>query len=297
MTPDAGARIVDRGYQHYDGARLGQAHAARVMIWASIKRGLGLKRSFRVKFLPWLLILGAFAPALFVVAFLVVNQGPPHAAPPCYGLISSTVSVVYVLFAGFIAPDMLCLDRQERVLSLYFAAPITRLLYVGAQVAAMAALMALLTVAPLLVIYAGNTMLAHDALAYLRGHLGDLWHIVLGGGLLAVYFSALSTAVASFTNRRAYASGSFVGLLLVSAVVGGVLSTELHQNGQKWLGFFDVTWFALLDLVNLPLRVVRALFGETVLPAIDVGATTVVTLVVIALSLALLAWRYARMRD
>lgn len=285
----AGARIVDRGYQHYAGARLGLAHATRVMIWAAIRRALGIRRPFRNKILPWLLILVSFAPALFVLAFRVLIPGAARAPLPSYASIYNNLTAVYFLFAGLAAPDLLCADRRERVLSLYFAAPITRLRYVAAQFAGLVCLLLLMTLAPMLLLFAGNALLAPSAWGYVQHNAADLWHIVLSGGLTAFYYSAIAVAIASFTDRRAYATGTYIGLLLVSSVVAAILRRIVHFSGSDWL--------ALIDLVTLPLRVIRPLFGEFIFPALNPWTCAGVMLGLVVLSLALLIWRYMRIRD
>jgi len=144
----------------------------------------------------------------------------------------------------------------------------------------------------MLLLFAGNALLADAAGVYVRDHLGDLWHIVLSGGLLAVYYSAVAAAIASFTDRRAYATGAFLGLMLVSGVVANVLTRVMRMAGHEW--------FALLDLVYLPLRPVYALFGDpsALHPRLDNdGVPFVATLGVILVSLTLTAWRYQRVRD
>jgi len=288
----ADARIVDRGYQHYTGVRLAPSHALGVMVRAGLRRAMGIRRSPRAKIAPWGLTVVAYAPTLVLLGLRFFIPGSARLPLPGYNVLLSNTVILFVLFAGLAAPDLLCADRRERVLSLLFAAPITRLSYVWAQVGALSLLLLLLTLAPMLLLFAGNALLADAAGVYVRDHLGDLWHIVLSGGLLAVYYSAVAAAIASFTDRRAYATGAFLGLMLVSGVVANVLTRVMRMAGHEW--------FALLDLVYLPLRPVYALFGDpsALHPRLDNdGVPFVATLGVILVSLTLTAWRYQRVRD
>lgn len=289
MSTDA--RIVDRGYQHYTGTRLGPSHALWVMVRAAMRRGLGIRRSIRIKLLPWLLVVAAFAPVLFVLAFRILLPGLSRAPLPSYAGIynSAFVLSVYMLFAGFIAPDLLCDDRRERVLSLYFAAPITRLHYVAAQFLGLVILLLVMTLGPMLLLFAGNALLADAALTYVQHHLDDLWHIVLSGGLLALYYGATAVAAAAFTDRRAYATGAFVALMLLSGAVAAILARIVHFAGDEWL--------QLLDLLYLPMRVVRPLFNAPIFPALNPWACAGVTLGLVVVSLGLLVWRYLRIHD
>lgn len=281
---DSGARIVDRGYQHYGGARLGQPHATRVMVGAALRRGLGLRRSLRAKILPLLLILLSFGPTIFILIFKVLVPGSLTAVLPTYAAIYRMVQLLYLLFAGLIVPDLLCSDRRERVLSLYFAAPITRAIYLAAQVVGVILLMLLLTFLPIFVLFVGNTLLAKSAPTYLGDHWGDLWHLTLSGLVFAAFYGVVAMAVSSFTDRRAYASGIYLGLMLVSSVVANILLRTLRFSGHEWV--------ALVDLINLPDHIVRPLFGESIFPDLNPWTCAGVLLGAIVVSLALVIWRY-----
>jgi hypothetical protein len=287
---ESSARIVDRGYQHYRGARLGLAHAVRVMVWAAMRRAMGIRRDMRAKILPWLLLIGSFAPVVGVVAFQVITHATlPVTALLSYPQVFSNIVLIYILFAGLVAPDLLCADRRERVLSLYFSAPIGRLHYVGAQVGALALLLLVMTLGPAVLLYAASAVLSPSVTTYVGDHLGDLWHIVLASGLLALYYSAVATAVAAFTDRRAYASGAFFGLMLVSTSAASIL----------WRGmrFPDHERYALLDLAADPLQAVRWLFGSALTPPLDGWVYLGVSVGIIVVSLGLLVWRYLGLRD
>jgi len=287
-------RIVDRGYQHYSGPRLGLAHATRVMTLAAVQRSLGIRQPFRAKLLPGLLIVLAFLPTIILLGVRILAPSLPTLPP--YSSLYNRVALLYVLFAGLIAPDLLCADRRERVLSLYFSAPITRLHYVAARVLGLTAVMLLPTLAPMLILYLGVALLSPSAGDYLGGHLDDLWPIVLAGGVLALYYAAVALAVAAFTDRRAYASGIYLGLLLVSAAAVSIVVGLLRRSGS----YPGHEWLQLLDLVTLPLRLVSLLFparaGQDADP-LNVWTYAAATAGVIALSLALLTWRYLRIRD
>ncbi|MGH2344573.1 MAG: hypothetical protein ACRDG4_05065, partial [Chloroflexota bacterium] len=153
-VPARGARIVDRGYRRYEGRRLGRGHAFRVMLRAGLTRGMGIRRPVRTKLLPWLLLLVANAPSVISLAAYEVD--PTHASlPPAYPelLGSGAFQILLLLFAAVTAPDLLCPDRRERVLALYFAAPITRTQYALARVGSVMTLLLGLALVPGLVLF------------------------------------------------------------------------------------------------------------------------------------------------
>ncbi len=282
------ARIVDRGYQHYSGTRLGLTHGLWAMLWAALKRGLGLRRSFYAKILPWLLIGVAYVPVAIVLGIVVITGS---AMPSTfYVRLFSSMATLFILFTGLVAPDLICADRRQRVLSLYFAAPITRLHYLAAQVVSLILLTLTLTLIPFVLIFFGNALLAPAFGAYVSGHLSDLWHLLLGGLLLAVFYSAIAMAVASFTDKRAYATGGFLGLLLVSSVAGNIIaSREIHFSGHEN--------YILLSLGSMPVSVIRWFFGLDLTPALSGWTYLGAALVVIVVSLGLMVWRYMKVGD
>ncbi len=283
----ANARIIDRGYQHYTGTRLGLWHSERVMLWAALKRGLGLRRSFRHKIMPWLLIAVAFLPPVIILGIQVIAGA---ALPAPYTRSYTNINSVFMLFAGLVAPDLICADRRERVIALYFAAPLTRLHYVAAQVLSLVLLLLLLTLVPYVTLFFGQALLAPAFGAFVSDNLSDLWHVLLGGTLTALFFGTLAMAVAAFTDRRAYATGAFLGLVLVSGIAGDLLSSPLlHFSGHEW--------FSLIGLLLLPINTVLWLFGETQRLILDGPAYLWATLAVIVISLGLVAWRYQKVSD
>ena len=282
------ARIIDRGYQHYSGTRLGLTHSLWAMLWAALKRGLGLRRSFSAKILPWLLIGVAYVPVAVVLGIVILTGASMPS--DTYPRLFVRMATLFILFTGLVAPDLICADRRQQVLSLYFAAPITRLHYLAAQVLSLVLLTLLLTLVPFVLIFFGNALLAPAFSTYVSDHLSDLWHLLLGGLLLSVFYSAVALAVASFTDRRPYATGGFLGLLLVSSIAGSIIpSPEIHFSGHEN--------FALISLGDLPVMVTRWLFGLDLGTAPSGWTHLWAALAVIVISLALMVWRYSKAGD
>jgi ABC-type transport system involved in multi-copper enzyme maturation permease subunit len=284
----ANARIIDRGYQHYDGTRLGLGHSEWVMLKAALLRGLGLRRNFRNKIMPWLLIVIAFLPSVVILGIQITVS--LALTSPYAGLYASSIDVVFILFAGLVAADLICADRRERVISLYFSAPITRLHYIAAQVIGLVLLLLLLTVAPYVILFFGQALLAPAFATFVGNHLSDLRSVLLGGTLIAFFYGSLAMAVSAFTDRRAYATGGFLGLVLVSKIAGGILASPLlHFSGHEW--------FSLLDLVTMPINATLWMLGATAGLPLDGSAYLWGSFAVIVMSLALVGWRYLKVSD
>jgi ABC-2 type transport system permease protein len=283
----ANARIFDRGYQHYDGIRLGLGHSEWVMLRAALQRGLGLRRNFRNKIMPWLLIAIGFLPPIVILGIQII-AGLALKSP--YARIYPRIDVVFILFAGLVAADLICADRRERVISLYFSAPITRLHYIAAQVIGLVLLILLLTLVPYLILFFGQALLAPAFATFVHDNASDLRSVLVGGTLIAFYYGALAMAVAAFTDRRAYATGGFLGLVLVSGIAGGILaSPRLHFSGHEW--------YSLLDLLTMPINATRWLLNQPGELPLNGAAYLWGSLAVIVVSLALVGWRYLNVSD
>lgn len=283
----ANARIIDRGYQHYDGPRLGLGHSEWVMFRAALLRGLGLRRNFRNKIMPWLLIAIALLPPVVILGIQII-VGLALASP--YAGIYPRIDVVFILFAGLVAADLICADRRERVISLYFSAPITRLHYIAAQVIGLVLLLLLLTLVPYVILFFGQALLAPAFATFVSDHLSDLRSVLLGGTLIAFFYGSLAMAVSAFTDRRAYATGGFLGLVLVSSTAGGILaSSRLHFSGHEW--------FSLLDLFTMPIGATRWMLGASAGLPLDGSAYLWGSFAVIVISLVLVGWRYLKVSD
>jgi ABC-2 type transport system permease protein len=287
--PAPQATIEDRGYQRYAGARRGLGHSLWAIVVAALRRAMGIKRPFRTKILPWLLLLAAYAP---VVVLTIVREISPTLdssllpSPRLYSDFDGLIALPLLLFAGLVAPDLLCPDRRERVLTLYFVAPITRVHYVAAKLGALFLLLLLMTVLPAILLFLAGLVLAGDPLGFVRDNVKDLPSIVLAGGVLALYFASVAVAVAAFNDRRHYASGSYVGILLVSSIASGILVNRMHFSHHER--------FAVLDLATLPLQVDRWIFAQQLHPNLSGWVYLGTTLAMIAVALFLTGWQYLR---
>ena len=293
-------RIVDRGYQHYQGARLGPAFIFWAMVRAALIRGLGLRRSKAAPIAPLVLFAAANFPIIAMLVLYSSGDNKGNSLPTFAQLAASNNVIWVLLFAMLAGPDLFCTERRSRVLSLYFASPITRVQYVLARVAGIAILLLGLTLLPLLVLFVGDALLSSSFAGYARDNVDTFGRILLSGVLLAIFNAVLVSLVSSFTDRRVYAGGAFIGLMLITAFTGGVLGEEISFTGHEK--------FVLVDLVNLGPRTARWIFE---LPPIEPGDTATLRdaamvggwaymgtlLGVTAVSLAFLLYRYQKLTE
>ena len=75
---EQGARygeVFDRGYRHYDGPRLGRNHARRALIGYSVKRAMGIKKSWTAKVIPMFLYIAVSIPVIVSIGIAGFPSG------------------------------------------------------------------------------------------------------------------------------------------------------------------------------------------------------------------------------
>ncbi|MDQ3693198.1 MAG: ABC transporter permease [Chloroflexota bacterium] len=232
--------VYDRGYQHYDGPRLGRGHAIWALTTYSMKRALGIKKGISAKIIPILLYIGILVPVIVAIG---VKGFLPQAEFIDYAGFVGISFLIEGIFVATIAPEMLCGDRRENVLPLYFSRAITRLDYLLAKVAATAILTLTVSFVPLVILWLGNQLLEDSPLEAMRINIDDLGKIVIAGVLIAFYLGAIGLMISSFTGRKSIAVGIIVfGFLMTEAFANTLLfAANLDPAWQRIVVFFSPT--------------------------------------------------------
>lgn len=263
------SRILDRRYQRYTGPRKGQAHATWRLVVHSFQRLLGLRRPFKYKIVPILLGLACFAFPLGLIAIAAFVPGGA-AFTFGYAQLFAIISTPIFLFVVITAPNGLITDRNSKSLSLYLASPLSRNTYLLAHAAAVAAVLALVTIGPLL-LYFLSLVIQGNGPEGLSGFGTDLGRILLAGAFLAFFYGAITTAAGAFADRPSIAAGAiFIGFALVAGALEP-LSRKLESDYIQLLSpgtiddqlifrIFDVEPFANLAL-NVPTWALAAAAG------------------------------------
>jgi ABC-2 type transport system permease protein len=283
--------VYDRGYRPYDGPRGGRRAAVLALWKASVRRAIGLRRTWRQKVLPFGLLAVVCIPA-------AVNVGIGYATrnSPLEGFSFFTyreyvgVSSSLLLFVAVCAPDVICPDRRQRVLPVIFARPLTGSDYVLAKLAAIGSIVFAFSFLPQVLLFVGQTLVSKDgSLAYVRDNAEVLWQVPVSVAVLAVYYAALSLAIASLTPRRVVAGAAIFGVTIISSIVAVILEEADALGGRG----------TLFNVLALPLEVRDLIFlgrihEESDLAGVAGGGTLalVAYLLVLGLSLGVLFWRY-----
>lgn len=253
------AEIIDVRYSRHGGALAGRATAVGVLARQGALRAMGARRGWRAKLIPIVLILAAMGPALVVLGvralFAEFSDRSPvdilDALP--YADYQSVIGVVILLFAVVLAPDLLCPDRRDGTLALYFATAVGRDEYVLGRFVGCAVPLLLVTLAPMLLLFGGVAFFDDDPFGYVAAEWQQLPRIMAAGVILAVYYASVALAVAAFTSRKAYAVGGYVLLLVATTAVAVLIQESLGR----------ARYIEVAEVSTMPIELVRLLWPET----------------------------------
>ena len=293
---DAGGHgaVYDRGYRPYEGPR-GQRGAATFALYkASMRRALGLRRSWRQKVAPFLLLGVVTIPAIVNVGIGYVTRDEVFRNR--IEIISYRsyvgVSAALLLFVALVAPDVMCPDRRQHVLPLMFARPMTGVDYVIAKVGAIATIVFAFSFLPQVVLFVGNMFVSDSALDYFTGHAAILWKVPIAVALLAIYYAVIGVAISSLTDRRIVAGAAVIGLFLVTSIASGIIVGPRFHRASGSIG-------ALINVLALPLHLRDVVFlghidSDSALSGVANGGAlaALVYVVVLVTGLAVLLRRY-----
>jgi ABC-2 type transport system permease protein len=293
LPPTLSGAVYDRGYRPYDGLRGGRRQATMALWRLSVRRALGLRRSWRQKVFPWTLLAITTVPAIVNVGVGYAIKDDPFELPDFEFFTYREyvgVSTALLLFVALTAPDVVCPDRAQRVLPLLFSRPLTGVDYVVAKVGAIAAIVFGFGFLPHVVLFVGQMLVSDGALDYVTDNAEVLWQVPVAVAILALYYGAVGVALSSLTDRRIVGGVAILGMALVTSAVAAILVEASGGGG---------TALAVVNVLALPLAVRDLVFlgkiGEdSGLSGVDGGGILAVAayLVVLLSALALLFHRY-----
>jgi ABC-2 type transport system permease protein len=284
-TGQGRAEVRDVRYSRYTGERRGRAASVVSLARWGALRSLGARRGWKAKAVPIALALLALAPAIVVLgvrALFADQTGIDLTDALPFGDYQGIIGVVILLFAAVTTPELLCPDRRDGTLALYFSTAVSRREYLVGRVAASVVPLLAVTLVPLLVLYVGILVFADHPLGYLQENWADLPRILAAGLILAVYYGLVGLAVASTTGRRAFAIGGYLLLLVAPTVLSGLLSEALPSTDAV----------ELIALSVLPINFAAHLFPDANGVTLSIGAWAAAYAVVVAIAALVLLRRY-----
>ena len=106
----AAGELFDLGYQHYDGPREGRMRARKAVFVDGIRTILGVGHGSLAKVLPIMLFAAAMTPAVIMAIVASLFDGVSGALPG-HADYYQVVSIVLLIFAPLVAPELLCPSR------------------------------------------------------------------------------------------------------------------------------------------------------------------------------------------
>lgn len=280
--------IVDRGYRHWDGERLG----GRTIRWAitvdALRRAFGLGRRARAKLFPWGLVAVGIVLAL-VITGLYVAAGtiglPPEVLPdlPGHRDLFSWFSAIALLFVAVVGPSFLVPDRRHGTLALTLSRPLGVMDYLRGKATAFALVVLTIQLVPQLVLWIGRGVVADSIASWFAESWPVLWQAPVVAVVTLLAQGSVLALITTFVNRTGVAAAAFLGTWAVLSPILGELS-RLDLPGARFL--------ALATLPEHPELVADWVFGRTSEGSwamVDAGFGPVASLVAVAVLTALAA--------
>jgi len=220
--------INDIGYRAYGGERLGRGAIVRALTWHSLRSVFGLRRGAKAKIIPVITFVVMCLPA--VVNAVAVALSGNHARQVSYDTYVASLRVlVMLLFLAAQAPEVVSRDLRSHVLPLYFARPMQRIDYPLAKLAAFFLACLIMIEVPLLLLYLGTVAQVHGGAA-IWAQTRALFPGLLVGVAWAAVLSGLGLLLASFSGRRAFATGAVAVYFLATSTLAGLLTSIGQQD-------------------------------------------------------------------
>lgn len=264
--PERTGTVFDIGYQSYAGEREGRSRAWKTMLWDSVKNGMGIGRGGWAKFLPWLVLSPTIATGLVFAAIgaffeqigfdVDETEGGLPVDLPGHLELTAVISFMILIFAAFVGPELVCPDRRNRVIHLYFVRPITMFDYLGARWCALFLLLLAASILPHITYWIGLLFGVADSL----GHAQDNWLDIprfLGNGIVfAIFTTSLTIAISSMTDRRMIATLIVIGVIMISTFAELIVNLfELQESISELI--------ALVNLIDINANVMPSIFFGT----------------------------------
>lgn len=235
--------VFDLGYVPHEGPRLATGSVMWAIVREGVRRVFAIRRHFRKKILPWLLVIAAVLPAVvFVGLAFFLSTFAPEAETPfgSHADYFSLVGAIVLLFCGLAAPELLIPDREEGVLAVYASRPLRAWHYLVARAIALGFTVAGFLVFPNLLLYLGFA--AQDRSGFAQGLIGNADDLVRILATSVVYFlgyGAPAFLVASFAKRTAPATGVYLAIMLITPGLAEGLA-ESGATGSRYAALLSI---------------------------------------------------------
>lgn len=276
--------VFDLGYRRYEGRREGRWRARRAIWRDGVRISVGLGRSTGQKVLPFVFIGIAFLPAVIVIVIAGFLSSLGEFDSDEFEVFTNREYYSFaffplLLFAATMAPELVCPDRRNSVITLYLVRPLTTTDYIGARWAGFVTTMLVVLWLPQVLVFVAQMLSASDTTGYLTDHFDLIPRVAASGAIYAVTLTTLTLFAASFTDRRSYAAVGMLAIVLISGAVGGIAGDALDGSAAEWVQLVSIgelllqtnDWvFGAFEPELSPAAYVAALAGLVALAALVV---------------------------
>jgi ABC-2 type transport system permease protein len=240
-----GGSIYDLGYQGYHGPRLGRRSASVALLRNTIRSAYGIGRGGRAKLAPFALTGLAILPAILAVgiAALIARSGAggslEGASPVRYETYHGLTVTLVMLFCAAQAPELFGRDQRYGVLPLYFSRAITRTDYALAKVAGLVVALLIVDLVPQAILFVGRVLVATDPATGLSKEAAAVPRFLLQGLLTAGLLGGVSSLIAAWTPRRAYATAGIIAVSIIPPVLVALLTALTGSDTARVIVLFS----------------------------------------------------------
>ena len=299
MTTDQQERagtVFDIGYQSYEGIREGRNRAWKSLIIDGVKNGMGIGRGGWAKFLPWLVLSPTIITGLVFAAIAAFFEqlgievdtgegGNPIDLPDHENLIS-VISFMILIFAAFIGSELVCPDRRNRVIHLYFVRPITMFDYLGARWCALFILLLTASLLPHITLWVGLLFGVGDSLGHIQDNWLDIPRFAGNSIVFAIFTTSITIAISSVTDRRMIATLIIIGIMMIASIAPGIISIFNPSDTVTEL-------INLIGLIDLASNIVPSVFFNTYAESYDLNiAIPIIWIILLTAGSIAATWRF-----
>lgn len=222
--------IYDLGYQGYHGPLLGRPTVALGLLVQTLRAAYGIGRGGRAKIVPFLMLGLSVLPAVLAVgiAALAAQAGAAgaleEASPIRHDTYQNLTSTLVMLFCAAQAPELFGRDQRHGVLPLYFSRVLTRVDYTLARAGGLFLAIFVISIVPQLILTVGAILAAPDPLTGLQKDLPDVPRYLLVALLVSTLLGGVSTVIAAWTPRRAYATAAIIAAFIIPPIVVALMA-------------------------------------------------------------------------
>lgn len=293
--------VFDIGYQTYEGEREGRSRAWQTIFWDGVKNGMGIGRGGWAKILPWLVVSPAILTGLVFAAIAAffeqlglevdTGEGAEVVDLPNHDDLIGVIGFLLLIFAAFVGPELICPDRRNRVIHLYFVRPITLLDYLGARWLALVVLLLAASLLPHITLWVGLLIGVSDSLGHIQDNWTDIPRFVGNSAVFALFAASFTFAVSSLTDRRMIATLIVISVLMISSFVELIVDLFDPPDAVS-------NPIGLIGLIEINTSVLPSIFFGTYNEVRDLNVIIPIVWVVAIIAVSIFAtWRfYSRQR-